>query len=605
MFSEKNIPKLIILTPIFTIIILVILILYFFIKTQQDYFLQEINQLEKNYLEKQKIILKEEIHNIFNYIEYHKNLTINNTKKNMHIQMKTFLNQINMKKNSYKEYITYIKQNENENSDFIIYDKTTKTLIKNSDVFFNIEKIYTYEKKYRTFLIEDNTTLYLFKNIPNKNIIIILKKDMFYTIDNLKHSIARWIELIRFENNNYFWVHTNTNKLLAHPYRKNHIGNDDTDKKDFNGVFFVQKFVKLAIKNIDGSFVEFFYQKPNKKKFSKKLSFVRLYKEWNWVIGCGIYLDEIQKEILIKKQILEKKIDKYIQIIILIAFFLIIAISFLSILISQQINKTFKEYQDKVNKNEASLKDLNQNLHKKIKLALKEAKQKDRAMLHQSRLARMGEMLSMISHQWRQPLSQLAGIMMELETTIAFKQANEKFLLSCASDATKIIQFMSLTIEDFKNFFKPEKDKEDFYISKACNEAVILIKDALINQNIILNFEVKNDKKIKAYKREYSQVILNLLVNAKDALLINNIKNGKITLTINTKDDLSVVEIRDNAGGIKEDYLDLVFEPYFSTKKSQGTGLGLYMSKMIIEKNMHGKITVKNSNEGAVFKISL
>ena len=605
MFSEKNIPKLIILTPIFTIIILVILILYFFIKTQQDYFLQESNQLEKNYLEKQKIILKEEIHNIFNYIEYHKNLTINNTKKNMHIQMKTFLKQINMKKNSYKEYIAYIKQNENENSDFIIYDKTTKILIKNSDVFFNIEKIYTYEKKYRTFLIEDNTTLYLFKNIPDKNIIIILKKDMFYTIDNLKHSIARWIELIRFENNNYFWVHTNTNKLLAHPYRKNHIGNDDTDKKDLNGLFFVQKFVKLAIKNANGNFVEFFYPKPNQEKFSKKLSFVRLYKEWNWVIGCGIYLDEIQKEILIKKLILEKKTDKYIQIIILIAFFLIIAISFLSILISQQINKTFKEYQDKVNKNEASLKDLNQNLHKKIELALKEAKQKDRAMLHQSRLARMGEMLSMISHQWRQPLSQLAGIMMELETTIAFKQANEKFLLSCANDATKIIQFMSLTIEDFKNFFKPEKDKEDFYISKACNEAVILIKDALINQNIILNFEVKNDKKINAYKREYSQVILNLLVNAKDALLINNIKNGKITLTINTKDDLSVVEIRDNAGGIKEDYLDLVFEPYFSTKKSQGTGLGLYMSKMIIEKNMHGKITVKNSNEGAVFKISL
>ncbi len=127
----------------------------------------------------------------------------------------------------------------------------------------------------------------------------------------------------------------------------------------------------------------------------------------------------------------------------------------------------------------------------------------------------------------------------------------------------------------------------------------------MINQNIILNFEVKNDKQIKAYKREYSQVILNLLVNAKDALLINNIKNGKITVTVSTKDNLSIVEIRDNAGGIKEDYLDLVFEPYFSTKKSQGTGLGLYMSKMIIEKNMQGKITVENSDEGAVFKILL
>lgn len=605
MFSEKNIPKLIILTPIFTIIILVSLILYSFIKTQQDYFLQESSQLEKNYIKKQKVILQEEINNTFNYIEYHKNLMINNVKKNMQIQMKTFVKPIYKQEFSSKKYVMHIKQNENDNSDFIIYDQLSSKLLKNSDVFFNIDKIRDYKINNEKFVLEDETTLYLFKKIPEKNLIIILKKDMFYNLIDLKHSIARWIELIRFENNNYFWIHTNTNKLIAHPYRKNDIGNDDTNKKDGENTFFVQKSVKLAIKNSNGNFFEFFYPKPNEDTSSKKLSFVKLYKEWNWVIGCGIYLDEIQKEILNKKQILEKKIDKYIQITIIIAFFLILAISFLSILISQQINKTFKEYQDNVKKKEASLKDLNQNLHKKIELALKEAKQKDRAMLHQSRLARMGEMLSMISHQWRQPLSQLAGIMMDLETTIAFKQANEKFLLSCANDATKIIQFMSLTIEDFKNFFKPEKDKEDFYISKACNDAVILIKDALINQNIILNFEVKNDKKIKAYKREYSQVILNLLVNAKDALLINNVKNGKITLTVSTKDNLSIVKIQDNAGGIKEDYLDLVFEPYFSTKKSQGTGLGLYMSKMIIEKNMHGKITVENSQEGAVFKIFL
>lgn len=605
MFSEKNIPKLIILTPIFTIIILVSLILYSFIKTQQDYFLQESSQLEKNYIKKQKIILQEEITNTFNYIEYHKNLMINNMKKNMKIQMKTFAKPIYEQDFSYKMYMTYIKQNENENSDFIIYNQTNLTSIKDSDVFFNIDKIHDYKLSNEDFILEDETTLYLFKKIPNKNLIIILKKDIFYNLVDLKNSIARWIELIRFENNNYFWIHTHTNKLVAHPYRKNDIGHDDTNKKDGENTFFVQRSVKLAIKNSNGSFFEFFYPKPNENISSKKLSFVKLYKEWNWVIGCGIYLDEIQKEILNKKQTLEKKIDKYVQLTVIIAFFLILVISFLSILISQQINKTFKEYQDNVRKKEASLKDLNQNLHKKIELALREAKQKDRAMLHQSRLARMGEMLSMISHQWRQPLSQLAGIMMELETTIAFKQANEKFLLSCASDATKIIQFMSLTIEDFKNFFKPEKDKEDFYISKACNDAVILIKDALINQNIILNFEIKNDKKIKAYKREYSQVILNLLVNAKDALLIKNVKNGKITLTVSTKDNLSIVQIQDNAGGINEDYLDLVFEPYFSTKKSQGTGLGLYMSKMIIEKNMHGKITVENSNEGAVFKITL
>ncbi|NQY94884.1 MAG: HAMP domain-containing histidine kinase [Campylobacteraceae bacterium] len=194
---------------------------------------------------------------------------------------------------------------------------------------------------------------------------------------------------------------------------------------------------------------------------------------------------------------------------------------------------------------------------------------------------------------------------MEVETTIAFKKANDKFLLSCTTDATKIIQFMSLTIEDFKNFFKPEKSKEDFYVSKACKEAIVLIKESLINQHIVLNFELIEDKQINGYQREYSQVILNLLVNAKDALLMNHIKNANIIINIDIKDDVSIVQVKDNAGGINTDHLESIFEPYFSTKKSQGTGLGLYMSKMIIETNMQGKLSATNDDKGAVFTISI
>ena len=193
--------------------------------------------------------------------------------------------------------------------------------------------------------------------------------------------------------------------------------------------------------------------------------------------------------------------------------------------------------------------------------------------------------------------------MMELETTVAFKKANNQFVLTCACDATKIIQFMSLTIDDFKNFFKPEKNKEYFYVSSACNEAISLIKDSLINENIRLHLDIKNDKKIKGYKREYAQVILNFLVNAKDALLSKKIKDAHITLSIDTKDNRSIVSVKDNAQGIIEENMDLIFEPYFSTKKAQGTGLGLYMAKMIIETNMQGKLSVHNDENGAVFKI--
>jgi len=609
LFSEKNIPKLIILTPIFTIIILVVIILYSFIQTQKEYFVQESIQLERDYIQRQKITLKKEISYIFNYIDYHKSLMLNNTKRNMKIQMDAFTQLLFKEESTHRNYLDYTLQNANSNTDFILYDLNNLKLYKDKDVFFEQYQIDNIQKKLQVkkqvFELEDETILYLYQYIEEKNMFVIIKKDIFYNLDDLKHSISRWVEYIRFGNNNYFWIHTNTSKLLAHPYRQMDIGKDDTNLRDNQNVLFVQKFIKAAIKKPKGTFIEFYWPKPNETEATQKLAFIKLYKEWNWIIGTGIYMDEIHEVILERKQILEEKIDNYIETTLIIAFLLIIIISFLSFVISQKINNTFIKYQNKVHRKELKLKDLNQNLHVKIDAAIKEVKQKDRTMLRQSRLARMGEMLNMIAHQWRQPLSQLAGIMMEVETTIAFKKANEKFLLNSTNDATKIIQHMSLTIEDFKNFFKPEKNKEDFYVSKACKEAIVLIKESLINQHIVLNFEVRQDKQIKGYQREYSQVILNLLVNAKDALLMNHIKNANIMLQVDVQEGQSVVRVKDNAGGIPKEHLDSIFEPYFSTKKSQGTGLGLYMSKMIIETNMHGKLNAKNDNTGAVFTISI
>ncbi|MDX1809957.1 MAG: cache domain-containing protein [Sulfurospirillaceae bacterium] len=598
MFNEKNIPRLIILTPILTIVILVVLILYSFIKTQQDYFLQESTQLEKNYMTSQKTILQKEVDDVFQYIKYHKKLMIENEKKDMKIQMKAFLNIILSNDSTPQKYLSYIKQNSNDDTDFIIYDVKNDHIIENENVFFNKNTIPIHKNMDGVFILKDKTDLLFFRYIPSKNILIILIKDIYYKLGDLKHSIARWIENIRFEKNNYLWVYSSTNKLIANPYRKNDIGKDDTYRKDIKDTFFVQKLVKLAIKNPDGSFFEFYPFEQKKETEHKQLGFAKFYKEWDWVIGCGVNTNEIRKNIESHKLLLEKRIDKYVKTTILIALLLILVISLLSILTSYKITKTFKAYQDKVNKNEIDLKN-------KIEIALQEAQEKDRAMLHQSRLARMGNILNMISHQWRQPLSQLAGIMMELETTVMFKKASDKFLFSCANDATKIIQFMSFTIEDFRNFFKPDRDKQDFSIADACKDAIGLIKASLTNQDIVLEFNVRDDKTIHGYKREYSQVILNLLLNAKDAIIMNNIKNGKIILTVKTQDEVSIVTVYDNAGGVDIENINSIFEPYFSTKKSQGTGLGLYMSKMIIEKNMQGSLRVRNVKNGAIFTILL
>jgi len=604
LFSEKNIPKLIVVTPIFTIIILISILSYLFIETQNNYYFQESKRLKLAYTKKQKLILTNEMNNIFKYIEYQKKLILGNIKKDMKIQMRAFSKLI--QQNDYSQrYISYIGQNSSDNADFIIYNYENNLLYKEKDVFFESSIIKKYKNYPEVFILKDETTFYLLKKIPKEKIIIILKKDIFYKLDDLKNAIARWIELVRFGNNNYFWIYTNTNKLVAHPYRQKDIGKDDTKIKNRNNVYYVQKMVRRAIKNHNGSFFEFLYPKESNNISTEKLSYVRLYPQWHWVIGCGIYVDDIRKEISKRDELLHERIQKYIENILIVSILSILFILLVSIGISREINKTLLRYKEKVRKKEQDLNELNDSLHFRIKKALKEAQEKDRAMLHQSRLARMGEMLSMISHQWRQPLNQLNSVIMELETRVLFKKTTEKFLISCVEDATKIIQFMSLSMEDFKNFYKPKKDKEFFYISVACKETISLVKRTLENAQVNLEFIVENDREIRGYKREFSQVILNLILNARDALELNNIEKKSITLIITVRDKFSLVIIKDNAGGIKDDIINLIFEPYFSTKGVQGTGMGLYMSKMIIEKNMQGKLSVRNNDKGAVFEILL
>lgn len=609
MFTEKNIPKLIIFAPIVTIIILSTMILYSLILIQENHLEKEVKKIEKDSLFEQKKLLQEKIGEIYKYIKFHKENTIDIIKNDLSKQMETFYKNIINEKLSEDAYLTLIEQSSARNADFIIYDINKDILIKNKDVFFRkneISNILEDIKKNKEYsLVKEQTNIYYYKYIEEKNIIIAIKRDIFNDIDTLKNTVARWIEHLRFGEDNYFFIYSNTHILLSHPFRQSEIGQDDTLMKEGNNPYLIQTFVKEAIKNPKGTFVKYFWHKPYKTKQIQKRTFVKLYKEWNWVLCAGVYADDIQKVITQKKAALKSSILDYIRTTTIISFLLILITSYIAVEISTKINSTISSYQDKLKNREEKLKDLNKNLHNKIELAIEEATKKDRAMLHQSRLARMGTLINMISHQWRQPLSQLAGIIMELETAIEFKKAKKKYILTSLSDATSILEHMSLTIEDFKSFFRPEKQKEAFLVSQACEEAKALIKATFVNEEIKLTTTILEDKKIRGYKREYSQVILNLFINAKDELISKNIENKKVDLIINTEDNKSVVTVKDNAGGIKIDNTEMIFEPYFSTKKSQGTGLGLYMSKMIIEKNMEGTLTVCNDEFGAVFRIQI
>jgi len=245
-----------------------------------------------------------------------------------------------------------------------------------------------------------------------------------------------------------------------------------------------------------------------------------------------------------------------------------------------------------------------------------EIKKKDAYMMHQSRLAQMGEMLSMIAHQWKQPLSAISSTQIMLKTTLelekydlADENEREDFLIFLDDRLDKIalyVQNLSQVIKDFSNFYKPNKEPEFLSIDSVILKSYELIKDTISSSNIEVTFDLNAEYFIDIYENELMQVILNLLNNAKDQLIDKEIQNPLIIVKSYKHIDEIVVEIEDNAGGISESIIDKVFDPYFSTKlEKNGTGLGLYMSKMIISEYHNGTISVHNSILGAVFSIRI
>ena len=426
MFTEKNIPKLIILTPIVTVILIAFFTIYFFIENQNSYFESESKAVEKAYLNKQKNILKKEVNYIINYIKHH------------------------------------------------------------------------------------------------------VKRNKKLSQEELKKEILKFTETIRYEKHGYIWIHDTDYYLRAHPFRQDSLNTYDIDLKDAMGTFITKEFIDKTVKSPNGVFIEYYWQKPNETKASKKLGFFRLYEKYNWVIGAGLYIDDIEKSILENKKQLQQRINKHIELVVTIAFLVILFIGLLSFIMSKKITQVFAQYQMSVKKKEYLLEDLNKNLELKVQKAIKEVKKKDRAMLHQSRLARMGAMLSMIAHQWRQPLSEVSGVLMELETANKFNNVTSEMIKETVDESNKQIQFMSNTIEDFRNFFKPDKKKVDFYIDDACNEAITLVDASLKSFGIKINKKVGFNSLIYGYEREFAQVMLNLISNAKDALIQRDVSNPKI-----------------------------------------------------------------------------
>jgi len=238
--------------------------------------------------------------------------------------------------------------------------------------------------------------------------------------------------------------------------------------------------------------------------------------------------------------------------------------------------------------------------------AVEALREKERMLIQQSRQAAMGEMIGNIAHQWRQPLNALGLMVQELAMSYELGDFSQKYLDDSVKSAMQVISHMSQTIDDFRNFFLPEKEKSNFEVGHTIHNAVAIIEASLKRHRIAVELNLEGNPVINGYPNEYSQVLLNLLLNARDALTERKIEKPRIAVRLCEREGRSVVTVSDNAGGIAPDIIEKIFDPYFTTKgPEQGTGVGLYMSKAIVEKNMNGRLTVMNSQAGAEFRIEV
>jgi signal transduction histidine kinase len=244
--------------------------------------------------------------------------------------------------------------------------------------------------------------------------------------------------------------------------------------------------------------------------------------------------------------------------------------------------------------------------NEKLVKTQKELIEKENLMIAQSHNASMREMISMIAHRWRQPLNTLSLVLVDIKMAYLFHKLDEANFDESAEKADKLIQKMSATIDDFRNFFEPNNEKKSFTVSSAINDCLDLIENLLISNGVRVEKQLDETVSINGFNNELSQVFLNIINNSTDALTSNEVENKLIKIKMSAKNDKIIISISDNAGGIPENIMERIFDSYFTTKgEKNGTGLGLYMSKMIIEKHHDGKLSVENIDEGACFRLEI
>jgi C4-dicarboxylate-specific signal transduction histidine kinase len=245
-------------------------------------------------------------------------------------------------------------------------------------------------------------------------------------------------------------------------------------------------------------------------------------------------------------------------------------------------------------------------LEERIREETARDREKEQFLIQQSRLATMGEMTGNIAHQWRQPLTTVSLLVQDISECYYYGKFTEEYLDATVDKIVEVIQYMSRTIDDFHHFIKPDRTKTQFLVKEAVENVLSFLEASLKYNEIAVETEIESGLSIKGYRNEYSQALMNIISNAKETFIERQIPSPQISINGLRKHNRTVVTITDNSGGISEEIIDRLSDPFLNTGSAMpGNGTRLYISGIIIRKNPHGNLTVRNTGKGTEFMIEV
>lgn len=604
--NEKKFLNIMKYTPSIFVLSITIFILTISFLDNKKTFEEDKEKIRFEHTKKNEEIIKQRVYEVYNYIKREQEYTEQELRKTLkeaidianNIIKGIYNNNLDKSEEEIKKLVVDALRNIKFNDGrgyYFIYENSGKNILLPHNEKLEGKNFWNHQDAKGAYIIQDMTRLLSTQNeafyewywynpknpdIQRKKIGLVKNLEQFdwfigtgeYVEEfekEVQERVLRNIKEVKFGSNGYFFIINYDSIYLSH-IKKEYIGQNAIKNNDTVEVKKVIEDMINIAKNGEGFYSYIQNKKPDNNESIRKISFVKGLDNWSWMIGTGFYEDDMQKAINNKKNELDQEFNEYLFKTTIFAFLLIFLLLSISIYFSKKLQEIFRSYQ------------------------LEKTRQQN-IIAQKSKMAAMGEMIGHIAHQWRQPLSSIStsatGMKLQKELNIL----EDKNLIDGLEQINKSVQYLSQTIDDFRNFYKPNKNKTEFYVLDTVDK-VINLTNSQFSSNGIKIIKSGENIKINTYENELIQVIINLLNNARDELLKKDFEDEKlIFINVYKKNKKLFLEIKDNARGVSTQIIDKIFEAYFTTKNDvEGTGIGLYMSNEIITKSMKGKISVSN-----------